>query len=65
MGDFLQDVNGIKQVDLLPYHRLGENIYRRLDREYTLSDVPLKSVGELQHLAEILIKRGFEVHIGG
>ena len=65
MGDFLRGINGIKRVDLLPYHRLGENTYRRLDREYTLGEVPLKSEGELQHLAEILIKRGFEVHIGG
>ena len=65
MGDFLRGVNGIKRVDLLPYHRLGKNTYRGLDREYTLRDVPLKSEREMQHSAKILMKGGFQIRAGG
>jgi pyruvate formate lyase activating enzyme len=65
MGDFLKGLNGIKRVDLLPYHRLGENKYKRLGRKYQISDVPLKPEKELQYLADILIKKGFQVRIGG
>lgn len=65
MGAFLQRIDRIERVDLLPYHRLGEEMYGRLDREYTLRDLSLKSERELQHIAKILMKGGFQVQVGG
>lgn len=37
---FLDDTDGCEKVELLPYHRLGENKYRALGREPIIYDVP-------------------------
>ena len=42
LGLFLGELNGIKCLQLLPYHRLGTDTYRKLGMEYPLAkiDVP-------------------------
>lgn len=36
---FADKLTGVKKIHLLPYHRLGQDKYERLNREYLLSDI--------------------------
>ena len=65
MVGFLKNISSIKRVDLLPYHRLGDRMYERLCRKYTLFDIKLKFEDEMENLAEIFVREGFRVQIGG
>jgi len=56
--------NGIQQIDILPYHKLGEHKYKKLKRSYNFS----ASAPDNQHLKELCdkIKRcGLKVKIYG
>ncbi len=55
-ADFVSRLDGTLHIDLLPYHRLGENKYKMLDRQYPLSDVRSPTEDE-QRTAEDLFKR--------
>ena len=63
LARFVHDAGSIRQIDLLPYHRLGEATYARLGRTYGLA---LSLVGEdqLDRLAGILRSEGFRVTVG-
>jgi pyruvate formate lyase activating enzyme len=65
MGRFLSVLGSVRQVDLLPYHRLGEAMYARLGRQYSLAGTPLPSEATLERLAGILQGIGLQVQIGG
>jgi pyruvate formate lyase activating enzyme len=65
MAKFLRGLPAIQRIDLLPYHRLGENTYARLGRTYALSGIPPVSDERLAGLAAILLDAGFAVQIRG
>ena len=65
LGGLIKDIKGIEHVDLLPYHKLSGDKYRRLDRSYKLDNIktPLKS--ELKEIQDCLSSFGLEVVIEG
>jgi len=64
LARLLHEVGSIRQIDLLPYHRLGEATYARLGKAYALT-LPLPTEEHLQALAEFLRSEGFVVTLGG
>jgi pyruvate formate lyase activating enzyme len=56
---------GLKNVDLLPYHRIGGDKYRRLNREYRLPDLAPPSAERIESIAARLGREGFTVRVGG
>lgn len=64
-ADFILSLPGVRRLDLLPYHRLGEPKYRRLGKAYPLADEPSLSSEQVARAAEILAAKGLEVTIGG
>lgn len=64
-ADFALSLAGVTRVDLLPYHRLGEPKYRRLEREYALGKLPSLPEERVAQVRRILEKRGLEVRVGG
>ncbi len=64
-ADFALSLAGVTRVDLLPYHRLGEPKYRRLEREYALGKLPSLPEERVAQVRQILEKRGLEVRVGG
>ena len=56
---------GIQRVDVLPFHRLGESKYRKLNREYVYRDYASMSKDCLHKFIEIGKKYQLLVKIGG
>ncbi len=64
-ADFTLSLPGVRRIDLLPYHRLGEPKYRRLGKAYALEGTPSLSGEQAARAREVLEARGLEVTIGG
>jgi pyruvate formate lyase activating enzyme len=64
LAGILREIGSIRQIDLLPYHRLGEATYARLGKEYALV-LPLPSEDHMQSLVALLRSEGFVVTLGG
>ncbi|QAT43401.1 glycyl-radical enzyme activating protein [Aminipila luticellarii] len=62
---FAASVKGVKEIHLLPYHRLGESKYRELDRNYEFSSIEPLEKEEMENLLEIAQKTGLHCQIGG
>lgn len=65
IGRFLSRMENIKRVDILPYHRMAAEKYRRLRRDYMLKEVSPPSPGRMEQIAGILNGYGLSVTIGG
>jgi pyruvate formate lyase activating enzyme len=60
-----RELGTIEEIDLLPYHRLGQGKYERLDEAYALGDQPSLERKDVEALREILLSYGFRVKVGG
>ena len=56
---------GLREVDLLPYHRFGSDKYRRLHLPYGMEGVVPPSDEQIEALAVRLRRDGFTVRVGG
>jgi len=54
-----------KAVELLPYHRIGADKYRRLGLPYKLADTPQPAAADLAHFSDVLTRAGLNVIVGG
>lgn len=64
LGRFLSALNGETTVELLPYHRLAQSKYERLEMEYPLHDLQAPEREALKLLRDILASYGLDVRIG-
>ena len=62
--EFLSKLN-IIHVDLLPYHKMGMDKYRRLNMEYKLSGLEKPTEEVIDKIAEKFKKAGIKIKIGG
>ncbi len=62
---FAADLPGVTQLHLLPYHRLGQDKYAGLNREYSLAHLLPPSGEHMETLRETASKTGLQVQIGG
>jgi pyruvate formate lyase activating enzyme len=56
---------GLRRVDLLPYHRIGSDKYRRLGLAYRMEGVDPPSPESIRGMAARLKRDGFIVRVGG
>jgi len=56
---------GLREIDLLPYHRIGTDKYARLGRPYRLADLQPPSAEDMEKMRCIFTDAGMEVSIGG
>jgi len=56
---------GLRNVDLLPYHRIGSEKYHRLRLPYRMAGVPTPTAERMEALATHLRSDGFQVRVGG
>jgi pyruvate formate lyase activating enzyme len=58
-------LGNIRQVNLLPYHKIGLSKFRRLGKGYSLEDVEPPSAERLESAAKIFRDQGLTAKIGG
>ncbi len=62
---FCKQLKKFKELHLLPYHRLGVETYRFLNRPYELEGLPSAELQWVQEKADWVKKLGIRVKIGG
>ena len=56
---------GVKEMHLLPYHRIGSDKYAGLGRNYTMSHISVPTKEKMQELLDVALSEGLEAQIGG
>lgn len=64
MAEFLMTQTHIRDVELLPMHKLAEHKYEALGRPYPAAHIPTPDASSLPALARILASYGLNVTIG-
>ena len=62
---FATSLDGVREIHLLPYHRLGMDKYRGLGREYPMGDRLPPSQETMQELCAVAASFGLQAKIGG
>ena len=63
---YTKKLGNVKRMHLLPYHRLGQDKYTGLGREYLMGDVLPPTNEKMQRLLEVALKTsGIDCQIGG
>lgn len=65
IAQFAKSLTGVSQLHLLPYHRLGQDKYDGLNREYSLAHLEPPSNETMNQLLEIASQTGLTCQIGG
>jgi pyruvate formate lyase activating enzyme len=62
---FARGLGNIRQVNLLPYHKIGLPKFRRLSQSYSLESVEPPSAERMERAATLFRNQGLTVKIGG
>ncbi len=62
---FARSLHGVKEHHLLPYHRLGQDKYSGLGREYSLAGKEPPSNEKMEYLLSVAEESGLKCQIGG
>lgn len=65
IANFAKSLKGVERLHLLPYHRLGEDKYKGLGREYSLEGIAPDGDELLRELLNEAEKSGLKCQIGG
>jgi pyruvate formate lyase activating enzyme len=62
---FAKSIKGVKEINLLPYHRLGENKYGYLNFDYRMKGIEPPTKEKMLSLKNIVEESGLTCKIGG
>lgn len=65
LRDLLLELNGLEQIDLLPYHRIANSKYQRLKMNYKLEDLKEPDQARMRELRKVFEDIGMKVTVGG
>ncbi len=65
ISKFAQSLRGVKEHHLLPYHRLGQDKYAGLNREYALQHIEPPTQEKMEYLLSVAEESGLRCQIGG
>jgi pyruvate formate lyase activating enzyme len=65
VADFLDALDRVRNIDLLPFHRIADGKYGRLGLENRMKTTPPPSRDILARIAALFRGRGFSVSVGG
>ena len=64
-ADFISSVSPVEQVNLLPYHNISMEKYRRLLKSYKGYNIPVPTKKDIEKTAALYEQHGVNVCIGG
>ncbi len=65
IAKFVSSLNGVDEINLLPYHSFGRDKYEGLGREYPMGDIASPSDEHMQKLKTVVEGYGLNCKIGG
>lgn len=65
ISKFASTLKGVKEHHLLPYHRLGQDKYTGLHRDYALKDIEPPTKEKMEYLKSVAEESGLKIQIGG
>jgi pyruvate formate lyase activating enzyme len=65
IAHFVKGLKAIPEINLLPYHNLGQPKYEWLDQEYPLKDIETSNKESLTHICRMIESEGITCSIGG
>ncbi len=65
ISKFAASLHGVKEHHLLPYHRLGQDKYTGLERNYALKEIEPPSKEKMEYLLSVAEESGLHCQIGG
>jgi pyruvate formate lyase activating enzyme len=65
LAQFVKEFDATQEVNLLPYHRFGQDKYELLGQEYLMTDSPSLTEEDVHDLRDILLSYGLRVKLGG
>ena len=65
ISKFAASLNGVKEHHLLPYHRLGQDKYTGIGREYALKGIEPPTKERMEYLLSVAEESGLKCQIGG
>ena len=65
ISKFAASLPGVKEHHLLPYHRLGQDKYTGLERNYALKDIQPPTQEKMEYLLSVAEESGLKCQIGG
>lgn len=65
IAKFAASLEGVTEINLLPYHRFGKDKYDGLNREYLMGDLPSPTDEQMQQLKSVAERYGLICKIGG
>ncbi|MBE7068541.1 MAG: glycyl-radical enzyme activating protein [Clostridiales bacterium] len=65
IAKFAKTLDGVKEHHLLPYHRLGQDKYAGLDRNYSLKNIEPPTQERMKYLLSVAEESGLKCQIGG
>ena len=65
IADFASSLEGVSEMHILPYHKMGTDKYVGLGREYLLPDLVPRTKEHMQKLLEVVQSKGLYGQIGG
>jgi pyruvate formate lyase activating enzyme len=65
VAEFLRPLAGLRDIDLLPFHRIADGKYSRLGLQNKMKDTRPPSKGSLARIAARFRSWGFNVSLGG
>lgn len=65
IAEFAVSLGTVKQMHLLPYHRIGSDKYAGLGREYTMAHIKVPEKAHMQMLLDVVNQTGLQGQIGG
>ena len=65
IAEFAKSLDGVSEMHLLPYHRIGSDKYAGLGRQYSMAHISPPSKEKMQSLLECVNKTGLKGQIGG
>ena len=65
IAKFAKGLDGVYEINLLPYHQFGRDKYEGLGREYLMGDIASPTEDHMQRLKAVAERAGLKCKIGG